>query len=241
MDICHLNFTPNDRSADAKMDLQDGDGFLTRMRRLSMLKRDELFELNSGLNFSNNLGEMEQDPFIGYVGRNYFAAQIKICFLGKSNAESNKFQAQDRDINTKLVAFRNASIAKSKTAYENYRLCYEKIIPEWKIGKYPAYLLEKLGMSFLDISYANIVPFRYVKEPPQTVYGISFENFTTEFLDIVSPDIVVPLGKRLHKIIKKHYQFPEKVEYGITRTIGDSYIPKDSSEYMNDLARKIMG
>ena len=95
-------------------------------------------------------------------------------------------------------------------------------------------------MSFLDISYANIVPFRYVKEPPQRVYGISFENFTTEFLDIVSPDIVVPLGKNLHKTIKKHYQSPEKVKSGITRTIGDGYIPKDSSEYMNDLAQKIM-
>lgn len=234
-----MNFSPTGRSPYPKKDTEAEGGFLTRMHRLSTLKRDQLFDPKSGLNFSNNLGEIEQDPFIGYVGRNYFVAPVKICFLGKSNAESNKFQAQDRDINSKLIAFRTGSTPESTTAYENYRLSYEKIIPEWKIGKYPAYLLEKLKMSFLDISYANIVPFRYVGEPPQSVYGISFENFTSEFLDIVTPDIIIPLGKNLHKTIKKHYHFPEKVERGITRTIGDGYIPSDSYEYMNDLARKI--
>lgn len=235
-----MDLYPKEISGLTKIHSEKSEDFLARMHRISQLRRDDLFDPKAEFNFSNKLGDVEQDPFIGYVGRNYFEASVKLCFIGRSNAESNKFQQQDREINSKLVAFRNASVSRRKTAYEDYRLCYERIIPEWKIGRYPKYLLEKLKMSFLDITYVNIVPFRYVKQPSQKVYSISFENFTSKFLDIVSPDIIIPLGKNLDNTIKRYCSFPEKVVSGITRTNGDSYIPPSSFEQMDDLAERLM-
>ena len=60
--------------------------FLLTMQQLSRLKRNECFSETDNLNFSEQLGDIEQDPFIGFIGENYFQSEVKICFLGKANA-----------------------------------------------------------------------------------------------------------------------------------------------------------
>ena len=71
---------------------------IDQLHKLSFLKRNELY--TSFLdNFSINLGEIENNPFLGYVGKEYSNASKKLCFVGKSGAESTNFSYNDKVMN----------------------------------------------------------------------------------------------------------------------------------------------
>ena len=54
-----------------------------KMLDLTSIKRDNILPSSNHEKFSNNLGKIEQDPFIGYIGKNYYQNNmIEITDLG---------------------------------------------------------------------------------------------------------------------------------------------------------------
>ena len=210
--------------------------FEDAMHRLSLLQRDILFDPKLEYKFSEKLGKVEQDPFIGYVGDNYFKSKIRVCFLGKANAETKNPQ-YDLLINESLLAFRRAKKKSRPQTYAKYRELYADIIPSWDIFRYPKQFLDSLGWNLTDIAYANIVPFRYQhKTISKRVYEISFRNFTNTFLAATAPDVIIPLGKDLKDTIKMHCSVKAEILPGVERVTGDKRIIPESEEYLNAIA-----
>ena len=80
---------------------------IDQLHKLSFLKRNELY--TSFLdNFSINLGEIENNPFLGYVGKEYSNASKKLCFVAKSGAESTNFSYNDKVMNGSFIGFRKS-------------------------------------------------------------------------------------------------------------------------------------
>ena len=230
-----MNAIPDPLSNEVRYS-QKNEPFEDTMHQLSFLQRDTLFDQKLGYKFSEKLGKLEQDPFIGYVGDDYFKSKIRVCFLGKANAETKNPQ-YDLLINDSLLAFRGAKKKSRPQTYAKYRELYADIIPSWDIFRYPKHFLDALGWKLTDITYANIVPFRYQhKTIPKGVYEISFRNFTNTFLAATAPDVIIPLGKDLKDTIKMRCSLKAEILPGVERAIGDKRIIPESEEYLNAIA-----
>ena len=212
--------------------------FEDEMHRFTELNRDKLFDPAAGYKFSNKLVEAEQDPFIGFVGKSYFDANVRVCFLGKANAET-KNQEYDLKINKALISFKTANQKQRSNRYSEYRDLYQNIIPTWQIYRYPARFLELLDWNLSAISYANIVPFRYIGKPPQDIYKTSFEYFTGPFLKAVAPDFIVPLGQDLQYTVRRYYTEKKCILKGIPRTNGDSYTTPEAENCIQSVVQKV--
>ena len=65
-----------------------------KLHELSFLNRKDLYKDKDNINFDNfstRLGEIENDPFIGFVGSRYADAKVRVLFLGKSSLILKKF------------------------------------------------------------------------------------------------------------------------------------------------------
>ena len=177
------------------------------LQKLSFLNRDILFKNKPGIRadkFSNRLGSIEQDPFIGFVGKDFEQTQIKVLFLGKSNAESKGgHQAIDRQINQALITFKKSKKDKD-FFYRQYANKYLEAMPRWNISRFVNEFRNLTKLSLNQIAYANILPFRYIGAPNNAAYKIAFSNFTNQFIEIIKPDLIVPLGANLDETITKN-------------------------------------
>ena len=209
-----------------------------KMLDLTSIKRDNIFQSSNYEKFSNNLGKIEQDPFIGYIGKNYYQNNLRICFVGKSNAESKKFRSIDIKINEIFNKFKFSHQNHSSSAYFEYKKVYEKLIPHWKIFKLPEQVMLGLEKNIFDISYANIVPFRYKGSPSIKVYETAFHHYTNKFLNIIKPNLIVPLGKDLKNIFDRFYNGNCSISKGIERVNGDNYICENAREQISELVKE---
>ena len=117
------------------------------MQHFSCLNRDNLFTPHQLQRFSNRLGDKDKDPFIGYFGREYEKQQIKVMFLGRSNAESaQSHNTFDININSSFLEFKNAK-KDLESKYRNYAGRYVEAMPHWKIYQnFVRYFLDNSGL-----------------------------------------------------------------------------------------------
>ncbi len=205
------------------------------LHELCFLERDELYKINKSnylINFSTRLGDLENDPFIGFVGSMYENAKVKVLFLGKSNAESAiKLHDKDKLINNSFKKFKNCDRDFSLN-YRDYAKQYSDKISgafwDWGITRFPNYFRDEIGLDIEEIAYANIVPYRYKKAPNTEVYRIAFKMFTNKLISIIAPNQIIPLGANLDSnIINKFIndiQMPLKISKGISREGRDKRI-----------------
>jgi len=175
------------------------------LQQLSFLKRDIIYSNKPRIRmekFSNRLGSIEQDPFIGFVGKDYGQTNGRILFLGKSNAES-KHEVIDRQINASLQHFKSADENK-EYFYRQYANKYLEAMPRWNISRFVNEFRNLTGLKLNQIAYANIVPFRYKGAPNNSAYKIAFEHFTNLFIETIKPNQIIPLGVHLDDVIKKY-------------------------------------
>tara|TARA_B100001250_G_C19761540_1_gene772708 strand:- start:577 stop:1269 length:693 start_codon:yes stop_codon:yes gene_type:complete len=200
------------------------------LQHLLFLNREKLFNNQQGVDFkrfSNKLGYREKTPFIGFIGRSYEVEPIRVLILGKANAPSkDRHYKIDLEIYAKAQIFKNASI-NLRENYRNYAKVYsQRAFKSWHICKYQNAFLNATHLSSESIAYANILPFRYEGDPKKyskQAYTISFENFTNKLINIIKPNLIIPLGVRLDQEIIKHISLEYKCEIspGISRNNGD--------------------
>ena len=206
-----------------------------KLHALSFLNRENLYKDKFGIDyekFSTRLGEIEKDPFIGFVGSKYSEAKVRVLFLGKSNAES-KPKDQDKDIliNQYLKQLRD-SPGNFEQRYREYAKQYSDkttgAFRTWDINRFPVYFRNRTRIDIEETAYANIVPFRYIGAPSKRVYKIAFNNFTNELVSIIQPHQIIPLGANLDTGIIKDYldtgELSVKISNGISREGRDKRI-----------------
>lgn len=190
------------------------------LHKLAFLKRDEILKNHTGINFekfSNRLGEIEQDPFIGFVGKDYENEEVRVLFLGKSNAPStSKHHEIDRQINSALQTFKN-----SQNNYRAYANKYLEAMPRWDIMQFVNEFRNQTDLKLNQIAYANIVPWRYDGQPTKPTYKLGFKYFTNRFIEAIEPNLIIPLGARLKPVIKE-YLYAEN-EINISNGINRSF------------------
>ena len=189
--------------------------------------------------FSNNLGVVENNPFLGYIGKNYFTKTNKICFIGKAGGESRYLTAIDKLMNDKFIKFKESSKSERTSSFYQYQSVICQHIQTWNVFRIPAFLNSQIDQSVDDIAYLNIVPFRYKGAPTKSVYRIAWSVFTNKIFEILKPDYVIPLGKRLHEEVRSNYSGFGKVTDGITRTNGDTYLHREAIQQITTLAQNI--
>ena len=118
-----------------------------KLHELSFLNREDLYKDKESIEFdkfSTQLREIENDPFIGFVGSKFAEAKVKVLFLGKSNAESIEPRHQNKDIriNQYLRNFRD-STENLENRYREYAKQYSDkssgAFSTWNINQYSVY------------------------------------------------------------------------------------------------------
>ena len=189
------------------------------LHKLAFLKRDEILKNHTRINFenfSNLLGEIEQDPFIGFVGEDFENEEVKVLFLGKSNAPSTlKHHEIDRQINSALQTFKN-----SQNNYRAYANKYLEAMPRWDIMQFVTEFRNQTHLKLNQIAYANIVPWRYDGSPNGATYELGFKYFTNQFIEAIEPNLIIPLGSKLKTDIKKYLYAENEIHIsnGINRS-----------------------
>ena len=211
---------------------------INKLHILSFLNKNEIYK-NYLDKFSSNLGEVENNPFLGFIGKDYFDTSIKICFVAKAGGESRFLTSNDMYMNEKFIMFRNATEHIRLVSFYEYQEVVKNHIQDWNVFRIPKYLNSKINQNIDNISYVNIVPFRYKGGPTKSVYKIAWDNFTNNYLKIINPDYIIPLGKNLGEEVVKNYLGSAIVTNGITRTNGDNYLHKEAIEQMNIIANRI--
>ena len=138
-----------------------------------------------------------------------------------------------------FLNFKNAKLSNMSKYFWEYQEELKNHISNWPVFKIPQYLNSKTNKDINNISYLNIVPYRYIGRPIKIIYKIAWENYTNKLLAILSPDIIIPLGKHLEDEVKKNYQGNSLVVNGITRTNGDNYLHNDAIKELDKIAKLI--
>ena len=205
------------------------------LHELAFLKRDDILKNQTGINFqkfSNRLGEIEQDPFIGFIGEAFENEEVKVLFLGKSNAESAPEHHEiDKQINSALQTFKN-----SQNNYRTYANKYLNAMPRWNIMRFVTEFRNQTGLKLNQIAYANIVPWRYKGSPNNVTYEAGFKYFTNKFIDAIKPNLIIPLGSNLETIIKKYLHIENEIHIsnGINRTGRDRRIAEEGWQTISE-------
>ena len=222
-----------------------------RLHKLCFLDRDHLFgrTINNVYlldKFSNRLGDVDKDPFIGYFGNEYELQKKRVMFLGRSNAESASWgQDDDRQINKAFRIFRN-SVNDHAKLYRNYADEYLQAMPKWNIYQnFVKYFLDNANLDIHKVAYANSVPFRYKGGPSIGAFEIAFENFTSELISIFKPDIIVPLGihddeRLLQRFLPAEQLESIKICKGIKRTNGDNFRCSQGEELLDEAIEEFL-
>lgn len=178
-----------------------------KLQKLSLLSRDIMLNEQPGVRlekFSDRLGSIEQDPFIGFIGSDYEQTQCRVLFLGKSNAQSApEHNIIDRQINASLQSFKNAD-ENLENFYRLYANNYLEAMPRWNISRFVNEFRNLTGLSLNQVAYANIVPYRYIDAPNNAAYKASFQEFTNPLIEIIQPNLIIPLGATLKDVIEKY-------------------------------------
>ena len=199
-----------------------------KLHELAFLKRDEILKNHTRINFekfSNLLGEIEQDPFIGFVGEDFENEEVKVLFLGKSNAPSTlEHHEIDRQINSALQTFKN-----SQNNYRAYANKYLEAMPRWNIMRFVNAFRNQTHLKLNQIAYANIVPWRYYDSPNDPTYELGFKYFTNQFIEAIEPNLIIPLGANLKSVIKKYLYAENEIHIanGINRKGRDRRIDQE--------------
>ena len=189
------------------------------LHELAFLKRDDVLKNHTRVNFekfSNRLGEIEQDPFIGFIGEDFENEEVKVLFLGKSNAKSSsEHHETDRQINSALNIFKD-----SKNNYRTYANKYLEAMPRWNIMRFVTEFRNQTDLKLNQIAYANIVPWRYDDSPNYATYELGFKYFTNRFIEAIEPNLIIPLGARLKPVIKEYLYAENEIHIsnGINRS-----------------------
>ena len=211
---------------------------INQLYKLSFTNRGELYSSFMD-KFSTNLGEMENNPFIGYVGKEYIKSNNKLCFVAKAGGESRYLTQDDKIMNDYFFKFRNSTNEDKIRKFWSYQNVIKNHIQNWNVFRIPTYLNSKIGQSIDHIAYINIVPFRYKGAPTKKIKKIAWENFTNKLLSALNPDIIIPLGKNLYSDILENYSGNSQVTNGVRRTNGDHYLHNEAIEQMNNIADSI--
>lgn len=211
---------------------------ISQLQELSLITREDLYS-NFLEKFSTNLGEIESNPFIGYIGKDYLKSKNKLCFVAKAGGESRFLTNDDIIMNDGFIAFRDSKNDERINTFWSYQRVIKNHIQNWNVFRIPAYLNSKIGQDIDNIAYINIVPFRYKGAPTKMIYKIAWDTFTNKLLNILNPDLIIPLGKNLHTEIAQNYLGGIEVSNGITRTNGDNYLHREAMEQMNIVAEKL--
>ena len=97
--------------------------------------------------FSTNLGEIEDNPFMGYLGKDYFKSKNKLCFVAKAGGESRFLTNDDRSMNDGFIAFRDSTNADRIDTFWSYQRVIKNHIQNWNVFRIPAYLNSKIDMN----------------------------------------------------------------------------------------------
>lgn len=215
---------------------------INKLHELSFLRRDDIYA-DFMDQLSTELGKIENNPFIGYVGNRYFKKYPKICYLGKAGGKSSSLSNCDRQMDKKLVKFRDSSVDERLQAFSEYQGEICKFMPKWKFYPIPDHLNSKLNKKIDDIAYVNIIPFRYDfgnKKPSIALYQIAWNAFTNKFLEIIKPDYIIPIGKGVEIQVIKNYSGCKKIiTNGISCSINSISFHKDAKKQMKILAKEI--
>lgn len=185
--------------------------------------------------FSDRLGRAENSPFLGYIGKNYFDQKTKVVFVGKAGGESSSSdQNCDLFFHEKFLEFQSSP--GQIQDYLDYNEITKLALSRWKIMIYLNFFLFRVERDLDSIAFCNIVPFRYRGSPTKRVMKIAFENYTSDFLNLVQADMIIPLGGNLtssiHDLWKSTYH-GKRIMAGIPRTNGDTWIDDRGSDCLN--------
>ena len=185
--------------------------------------------------FSHRLGRAENSPFLGYIGKNYFDQKTKVVFVGKAGGESSPSdQNCDLFFHEKFLEFQSSP--GQIQDYLDYNEITKLALSRWKIMIYINFFLFGVERDLDSIAFCNIVPFRYRGSPTKRVMKIAFENYTSDFLNLVQADMIIPLGGNLtssiHDLWKSTYH-GKRIMAGIPRTNGDTWIDDRGSDCLN--------
>ena len=185
--------------------------------------------------FSDRLVRAENSPFLGYIGKNYFDQKTKVVFVGKAGGESSSSdQNCDLFFHEKFLEFQSSP--GQIQDYLDYNEITKLALSRWKIMIYINFFLFGVERDLDSIAFCNIVPFRYRGSPTKRVMKIAFENYTSDFLNLVQADMIIPLGGNLtssiHDLWKSTYH-GKIIMAGIPRTNGDTWIDDRGSDCLN--------
>ena len=139
-------------------------------------------------------------------------------------------------MNDKFVEFKESSESdriSSIMSIKRYLPAYSNM----ECFRIPDHLNSQIDQNVDDIAYVNIVPFRYKGAPTKSVYRVAWSVFTNKVFEVLKPDYVVPLGKRLREEVRLNYSGDGEVTDGITRTNGDTYLHNEAIEQMTVLRK----
>ena len=221
--------------------------FYKSLHKFCFLVRDEIYDVTPYrthllTGFSNRLGEAEKDPFIGFVGENYFQSKKKVLIMGRSNAQSSYDHYHlDMKINESFKIFKSAD-SNYEFFYRKYADSYVDAMPAWRIYKnLISYFLRKANLDLNDICYVNSVPFRYGdgKRTSPTIghYEVSYKVFTNKFISLIRPNQIIPLGINDDKNILDRcldIDFECTISRGVERTNGDHYLCEQGKRDIED-------
>ena len=209
---------------------------IKEIHKLCLLDRKELFSTFQLQKFSNRR-DFDNDPFIGYFGIKFESQNLRVMFLGRSNAESSEsHKILDTNINKAFAVFKETKLKKD---YINYDDKYVLAMPHWKIYQnFVKYFLDNTDLGLDQIAYANAVPFRYQGKPLVSVFENAYYNFTDNLINLYKPHFIVPLGTGDEMLIKRFCNKKTikdiSISRGIRRTNGDNYRDDIGEEMLDE-------
>ncbi|MDB9826459.1 hypothetical protein OAC39_01355 [Gammaproteobacteria bacterium] len=186
--------------------------------------------------FSSRLGEIDEMPFIGYVGTNYSNHSTQIVFVSRAEIDStNEDDELYANLYESFMQFKN-SASNLESAYRQYADSYKEHILNSSCSSYLNHFFKETDLTIDDVAFVNAVPFKCLDNPSKKLYKPSIKDFTSRFFNIVQADWIQPFGLNdVQRISFESNYVPYQIASGLSITNNAISSQNQCSERMNHL------
>lgn len=149
-------------------------------------------------------------PQPGYVGKNYEPGGVMFIGMNPGSPQNEVERAGDNEQLRIIESIRDCENDLCLENYEKLNHILYDIMRDWRPYKvYVEPILHGTGLSLHDISYINLLKWRTMEGKSLTsLYKISWSLHTREQISILTPKLIIALGKGVYDTLGKILDLP---------------------------------
>lgn len=205
----------------------------------ALLRREAIFENDSLMPITATEDAKTAAP--GWVGPQWGGGTLMIGINPGGGGDNYRRNPTDEELYKLLRAFRDSASAEDQIlAFGQLSAAWTRIQKSHNIWRVIGKILDATGEVEQEVGFMNVLPFRtrMDKAPTSKDLQRAWDKVALRQIEALRPRRIIALGKKAWDVMARRNLPTDSELILFKRGIGDSYIPQESQQVLQKLARE---